>query len=75
MVGGFEKAMAEAGKTDLTVHWYEANHAFANPSGSRYDAEDTKRSWSRTMALFGIAIATAGWSDNDKRIALGAPSA
>lgn len=52
MVGGFEKAMAEAGKTDLTVHWYEANHAFANPSGSRYDAEDAKLSWSRTMAFF-----------------------
>jgi carboxymethylenebutenolidase len=49
MVGGFEKAMAEAGKTDLTVHWYEANHAFANPTGARYDEENAKLAWSRTM--------------------------
>jgi carboxymethylenebutenolidase len=52
MVGGFEKAMAEAGKTDLTVYWYEANHAFANPTGSRYDAEDAQLAWSRTLAFF-----------------------
>ena len=32
MVEGFEKAMAEAGKP-LTVYWYEADHAFANPTG------------------------------------------
>lgn len=52
MVGGFEKAMAEAGKADmLTVHWYEANHAFANPSGARYDAEDAKLAWERTLAF------------------------
>ncbi|KAA5605840.1 dienelactone hydrolase family protein [Roseospira marina] len=53
MVGGFERAMAEAGKADsLTVHWYDADHAFANPSGSRYDEEDAKLSWARTMAFF-----------------------
>jgi carboxymethylenebutenolidase len=53
MVGGFERAMTEAGKADsLTIHWYEADHAFANPSGSRYDEEDAKLSWSRTMAFF-----------------------
>lgn len=52
MVGGFEQAMTTAGKADLTVHWYEADHAFANPSGGRYDAEDAKLSWSRTLAFF-----------------------
>ncbi|MCZ6875828.1 MAG: dienelactone hydrolase family protein [bacterium] len=52
MVGGFEKAMAAAGKTALTVHWYDANHAFANPTGSRYDAEDARLAWSRTLAFF-----------------------
>ncbi|MQX36105.1 dienelactone hydrolase family protein [Roseospira navarrensis] len=52
MVGGFEAAMAEAGKADsLTVHWYEADHAFANPSGGRYDEEDARLSWSRTLAF------------------------
>ncbi|PLX36302.1 MAG: dienelactone hydrolase [Hyphomicrobiales bacterium] len=50
MVGGFEKAMADAGKAgQLTVHWYEANHAFANPSGARYDAEDAALAWTRTL--------------------------
>jgi carboxymethylenebutenolidase len=52
MVSGFEKAMAAAGKTDLTVYWYEADHAFANPSGARYDAEDAQLAWSRTLAFF-----------------------
>ena len=51
MVEGFEKAMAEAGKP-LTVYWYEADHAFANPTGARYDAEDAKLAWDRTLAFF-----------------------
>jgi len=57
MVSGFEKAMAKAGKADmLTVYWYEANHAFANPSGARYDREDAKLAWDRTMAFFGTTL-------------------
>lgn len=53
MVGGFEKAMAEAGKSSqLTVHWYEANHAFANPTGARYDEADANLAWGRTLAFF-----------------------
>jgi len=52
MVGGFERAMAEAGKRDLTVHWYDADHAFANPSGGRYDEEDARLAWTRTLAFF-----------------------
>ncbi len=51
MVGGFERAMAEAGKTDLTVHWYTADHAFANPTGARYDEDDAALAWSRTVAF------------------------
>jgi carboxymethylenebutenolidase len=50
MVQGFEQAMAEAGKSDqLTVHRYDADHAFANPTGARYDAEDASLAWSRTL--------------------------
>ena len=50
MVSGFEAAMAQAGKADLlTVHWYEADHAFANPTGARYDADDAKLAWERTQ--------------------------
>ncbi len=51
MVNGFENAMKQAGKTDLTTYWYEANHAFANPTGSRYDEEDAALAWKRTSAF------------------------
>jgi len=51
MVEGFEKAMDEAGK-HYTTHWYEADHAFANPSGGRYDEEDAELAWERTLAFF-----------------------
>ncbi len=58
MVDGFEAAMSEAGKADmLAVHWYEANHAFANPSGARYDAEDAKLAWDRTLAFLSANLA------------------
>ena len=52
MVGGFESAMQAAGKSGLTVHWYEADHAFANPTSARYDADDAALSWERTTAFF-----------------------
>ncbi len=51
MVARFEAAMREAGKR-FTTYWYEADHAFANPTGARYDAEDAKLAWSRTLAFF-----------------------
>lgn len=51
MVGGFEKALDAAGKHNYTHHWYTANHAFANPSGARYDADDAALAWSRTLAF------------------------
>lgn len=58
MVAAFEAAMKEAGKDDdLTVHWYEANHAFANPSGARYDAEDAALAWDRTLAFLKANLA------------------
>ncbi len=53
MVDGFESEMAQAGKADgLIVHWYEADHAFANPTSARYDAEDAALSWERTSEFF-----------------------
>jgi carboxymethylenebutenolidase len=48
MVAGFEKAMKEAGKP-LTVYWYDANHAFANPTGANYDQADAQTAWQRTL--------------------------
>jgi len=50
MVGGFEAAMDRAGK-QYEVHWYVANHAFANPTGARYDEEDAQLAWTRTLAF------------------------
>jgi carboxymethylenebutenolidase len=47
MVGGFEKEMDKADKT-YTSHWYEADHAFANPTSARYDEADAKLAWERT---------------------------
>ncbi len=53
MVGGFEQEMGKAGKDEsLSVNWYAADHAFANPSSARYDAEDAALAWSRTKAFF-----------------------
>lgn len=52
MVAGFERGMEKAGKGDsLTVHWYDADHAFANPTGSRYDAADAALAWDRTLGF------------------------
>ena len=50
MVDGFSAEMDKAGKP-YEVHWYEANHAFANPSGRAFDSEDAALAWSRTAAF------------------------
>lgn len=53
MVEGFEKAMSDAGKaSSLTVYWYDADHAFANPTSARYDADDAATAWKRTTDFF-----------------------
>jgi len=48
MVAGFEAAAKAAGK-DVTAHWYEADHAFANPTQARYDEADAALAWRRTL--------------------------
>ncbi len=48
MVGKFEAAMKAAGKA-YASHWYEADHAFANPTGARYDKADARLAWRRTL--------------------------
>lgn len=40
VVGAFEKQMKE-NKKEIDVHWYEADHAFANPSNPKYNKEAT----------------------------------
>jgi carboxymethylenebutenolidase len=48
MVDPFEAALAELRKPH-EIHWYDADHAFANPTGDRYDQEDAKLAWRRTL--------------------------
>ncbi len=50
-VDAFEKTMRDLNK-DVTVKVYEgANHAFANPSGQRYDPQAAEDAWARTVAF------------------------
>lgn len=52
MVAGFEANMKAADKADsMTIHWYDADHAFANPTGGRYDKDDAATAWQRTIAF------------------------
>ena len=55
MVDGFEASMKQAGKV-LEVHRYDANHAFANPTGQNYDAEDARKAWDQTMAFLKLVL-------------------
>lgn len=48
MVADFERAMSTAGKT-YESHWYDAEHAFANPTSARYDATDAELAWGRSL--------------------------
>ncbi len=48
----FESLLGELGK-DASIHVYEgADHAFANPSGTRYDAGAAEQAWQRTLDFF-----------------------
>ncbi len=49
-VKAFEAAMKQAGKA-LEVHFYDADHAFANPSGTRYNSEAARQAWEVTKAF------------------------
>ena len=43
--------MDKAGKK-YTSHWYDADHAFANPTSARYDQPDADLAWKRTLAFY-----------------------
>ncbi|NEZ63731.1 dienelactone hydrolase family protein [Leptolyngbyaceae cyanobacterium CCMR0082] len=50
-VQSFETALKNLGK-DTDIYIYEgANHAFANPSGTRYNADAADLAWQRTIAF------------------------
>jgi carboxymethylenebutenolidase len=48
----FEAALAALGKPAEIVVYDGADHAFANPSGTRYQAEAAADAWRRTEAFF-----------------------
>jgi carboxymethylenebutenolidase len=52
MVDGFVEQMKLAGEPAPKVFWYEADHAFANPSGGRYDEADAQLAWRRSTEFF-----------------------
>jgi len=51
MVDGFSMEMKKADKP-FFPNWYEADHAFANPTGARYDRKDAQLAWQRTTDFF-----------------------
>ena len=50
VVAKFEEDMKAAGKK-LTVHQYDADHGFANPSNPIYNSEATKDAWTHTITF------------------------
>lgn len=55
MADGFEAALKEIGHPH-EIYRYNADHAFANPSGNRFDQDDAQLAWSRTMAFLDGAL-------------------
>ena len=54
MVNGFLASAKDAGKDEqILTYWYNADHAFANPTGARYDADDAALAWDRTLKFLG----------------------
>jgi carboxymethylenebutenolidase len=50
VVGNFEAKMEEAGKT-LSVHSFDADHAFANPSNPVYDKQATAEAYDLSISF------------------------
>lgn len=48
----FESTLDSLGKSIQVKIYPDANHAFANPSGTRYNPKAAKDSWQKTMAFF-----------------------
>ncbi|MFO8099081.1 MAG: dienelactone hydrolase family protein [Salinibacter sp.] len=51
---------AEEADAPVTVHEYEAGHAFSNPSGDRYDAEAAEEAWERTTEFLEMHLHDEG---------------
>ncbi len=51
VVSEFKDIMTKNGKS-VEVFGYDAHHAFANPSNSKYDKEFSKDAWAKSIAFF-----------------------
>ncbi len=58
-VDTFAAAMKEAGKS-LTLHRYDAQHAFANPSSGRYNPEAAEDAWTHAQAFLEQHLRSGG---------------
>lgn len=59
-VHAFAAAMTKLGKRP-EIHIYPgASHAFANPSGTRYEPKAAKDAWQRTLAFFAAHLKRSG---------------
>jgi carboxymethylenebutenolidase len=47
----FETVLEALGKTHEIIVYEDADHAFANPSGTRYQPEAAADAWARTLAF------------------------
>jgi carboxymethylenebutenolidase len=76
-VAEFETAMKSAGK-DLELHSYDAEHAFANPSSARYDAEHAADAWRETRAFLCANLwppqPEGRFHDGSRKLAASAPA-
>lgn len=50
-VNRFEFALEQAGGKDYKILRYDADHAFANPSGARYDDKAAAKAWTEVRAF------------------------
>ena len=55
MVTAWTRSMDMAGQS-YEVFWYDADHAFANPTGSRYDEPDARLAWGRTTEFLDFTM-------------------
>ncbi len=58
-VRAFESALEDLGKDAEIVVYPDADHAFANPSGRRYDPEAAADAWNRTLDFLAEHLAAA----------------
>ncbi|MFA7428809.1 MAG: dienelactone hydrolase family protein [Rhodospirillaceae bacterium] len=56
MADGFEATLKDIGHPH-EIYRYDADHAFANPSGDRFDQDDAQLAWQRTMAFLQKTLA------------------